>query len=291
MAPSSPAAGASTWARSAATSTWRAGPAPASRRTLDFGWDKGKITVGGHGGIGWGLGGKVGGDFTVDVPELLDTGGDVIDIHRRIPLVNATLPIPVQFELPGPDWAPVDPAASGIENAAFVAARTPISPGYTPTLVISGDERYDDASLRDIAEEAAALLTRETPHLKLLHREEVGSEKAPAITQLIGAGIEVDGQRLDLVQLQVLTAILDVDDPRKRVVVIYKVTCLAPDWPRIGREFQDFMRTVRPAPDQPAVGLLDLPERERDREADHHRQRRPGSPPRGRSSRSGACAP
>ena len=191
-------------------------------------------------------------------------------IHRRIPLVNATLPIPVQFELPGPDWAPVDPAASGIENAAFVAARTPITPGYTPTLVISGDERYDDASLRDIAEEAAALLTRETPHLKLLHREEVGSEKAPAITQLIGAGIEVDGQRLDLVQLQVLTAILDVDDPRKRVVVIYKVTCLAPDWPRIGREFQDFMRTVRPAPDQPAVGLLDLPERERDREADQH---------------------
>jgi hypothetical protein len=46
---------------------------------LDFGWDKGKITVGGHGGIGWGLGGKVGGDFTVDVPELLDTGGDVIE--------------------------------------------------------------------------------------------------------------------------------------------------------------------------------------------------------------------
>ena len=119
-------------------------------------------------------------------------------LHRRIPLVNATLPIPVQFELPGPDWAPVDPAASGIENAAFVAARTPMTPGYTPTLVISGDERYDDASLRDIAEEAAALLTRETPHLKLLHREEVGSEKAPAVTQLIGAGIEVDGQRLDL---------------------------------------------------------------------------------------------
>jgi hypothetical protein len=45
---------------------------------LDVGWDKGKITIGGHGGVGWGLGGKVGGDFTVDVPELLDTGGDVI---------------------------------------------------------------------------------------------------------------------------------------------------------------------------------------------------------------------
>ena len=46
---------------------------------LDIGWDKGKFTLGGHGGIGWGLGGKVGGDVTVDVPELLETGGDIID--------------------------------------------------------------------------------------------------------------------------------------------------------------------------------------------------------------------
>jgi hypothetical protein len=166
--------------------------------------------------------------------------------------MSATLPLPVQFELPGPEWSPTDPAAYGIENAAFVAARTPVSPGYAPTLVISGDNRYDEASLREIAEESAALLGVETPHLRVLHREEVGSAEAPAITQLIGAGIEVDGERLDLVQLQVLTALLDVDDPRKRVVVIYKVTCLAADWGRVGREFQDFMRTVRPAPDQPA---------------------------------------
>ena len=46
---------------------------------VDVGYDNGKFTIGGHGGIGWGLGGKVGGDFTVDVPELIDTGGDVID--------------------------------------------------------------------------------------------------------------------------------------------------------------------------------------------------------------------
>ena len=50
--------------------------------------------------------------------------------------------------------------------------------------------------------------------------------------------------------MQVITALLDVDDPRRRVVVIYKVTCLAEDWARIGREFQDFMRTVRPLPEQ-----------------------------------------
>jgi len=165
--------------------------------------------------------------------------------------VSATLPIPVQFELPGPAWSPIDPDAAGIVNAAFAAARTPISGDYTPTLVISGDERYDDATLLEIADESAQVLRNETPHLRLLDRQEVGSEQAPAVTQLIGIGIELDGERLDLVQAQVLTALLDVDDPRKRVVGIYKVTCRSDDWPQVGREFQDFMRTVRPAPDQP----------------------------------------
>ena len=46
---------------------------------LDLGYDDGKITVGGHGGLAWGLGGKVGGDITIDVPGVIETGGDVIE--------------------------------------------------------------------------------------------------------------------------------------------------------------------------------------------------------------------
>jgi hypothetical protein len=46
---------------------------------LDVGYDKGKITIGGHGGLAWGLGGKVGGDVTIDVPGVIETGGDVIE--------------------------------------------------------------------------------------------------------------------------------------------------------------------------------------------------------------------
>jgi hypothetical protein len=159
---------------------------------------------------------------------------------------SATLPVPVEFELPGPAWRPADPDAFGITGAAFVAAREPVSPGYVPTLVVSGDLRYDDATVRDIAEEAFLLLARQTPYLKLLHREEVGTETAPAVTQLVGAAIVVDDKQADLVQLQVINALHDVEDPRKRAVLIYKVTCLAADWQKVGREFQDFMRTVRP---------------------------------------------
>ena len=46
---------------------------------LDVGYDKGTFTIGGHGGLAWGLGGKVGGDITVDVPGVIETGGDVIE--------------------------------------------------------------------------------------------------------------------------------------------------------------------------------------------------------------------
>jgi hypothetical protein len=164
--------------------------------------------------------------------------------------VNSTLPVPVEFELPGPEWTPADPTAYGVTNAAFLAVRTPLGDDYVPTLVISGDERFDPATIRDIAEEAVAVLAEQTPHLRILHREQVGADTAPAVTQLVAVGVEIDGRPLDLLQMQVITALVDLDDPRRRVVVIYKVTCLAEDWPRVGREFQDFMRTVRPLPEQ-----------------------------------------
>jgi hypothetical protein len=46
---------------------------------LDVGYDKGKVTLGGHAGLGLGLGGKVGGDITLDIPEVVETGGDVVE--------------------------------------------------------------------------------------------------------------------------------------------------------------------------------------------------------------------
>jgi hypothetical protein len=44
----------------------------------DLGWDDGKLTIGGSGGAAFGLGGKVGGEVTLDFPEMWDTGGDIV---------------------------------------------------------------------------------------------------------------------------------------------------------------------------------------------------------------------
>lgn len=46
---------------------------------LDAGWDDGKLTLGGSGGIAWGVGGKVGGEVTLDFPEMWETGGDIVE--------------------------------------------------------------------------------------------------------------------------------------------------------------------------------------------------------------------
>lgn len=46
---------------------------------VNFGYDSGKFTVGGSGGIAWGLGGKVSGEITLDFPKMYETGVDIVE--------------------------------------------------------------------------------------------------------------------------------------------------------------------------------------------------------------------
>ncbi|MEU9228653.1 hypothetical protein AB0D40_30325 [Streptomyces massasporeus] len=50
----------------------------------------------------------------------------------------------------------------------------------------------------------------------------------------------------DLVQAQVYLSLLDVADPRQRVVVRLVLTATAAQFPCALGDFQDFVRTVRP---------------------------------------------
>lgn len=51
---------------------------------VDYGFHDGTLTVGGSGGVAWGLGGKVGGEITLDFPEMWETGGDIVDGIGRL---------------------------------------------------------------------------------------------------------------------------------------------------------------------------------------------------------------
>jgi hypothetical protein len=47
-------------------------------------------------------------------------------------------------------------------------------------------------------------------------------------------------------QGQVITAMVDVGQPSRAIVVLYTLTCTEEQLPVVGREFQEFMATVRP---------------------------------------------
>ncbi len=162
-----------------------------------------------------------------------------------------TLPVPLEFELPGPDWEPVAPDSLGVENAAFLAVRRNLGAVYSPTLTISGALRPDPATLVDIADEAVALLRAQARDVEVLKRDEIPSDHAPAVTQLSSAVADVDGLELRMRHGQAIFGYVDVDDPTKRVVVIHTITCTEAQFPLVREEFQAYLRTVRVLPPEP----------------------------------------
>jgi len=165
---------------------------------------------------------------------------------------STALPLPVRFALPDEAWTPVDPASLGVRNAAFLAVRSGAAGEYHPTITVSGGWRSDDASLEQIADESVEKLRVEgAEEVELLQRRSLGTEHAPALTQAVGAVATVDGRRQDLRQAQVVQGLVDVEDPARRVVMIYTLSCTFRQWEQMVPEFQAFMATVEVVPQQP----------------------------------------
>ena len=170
-------------------------------------------------------------------------------------MTSAALPLPVRFALPDEAWTPVDPQSLGVRNAAFLAVRGGPAGEYHPTITVSGGWRSDEASLEQIAEESVEKLRLEgAEEVELLKRQSMGTEEAPAITQAIGAVATIDGRRQDLRQAQALQGLVDVEDPARRVVMIYTLTCTFAQWEQMVPQFQAFMASVEVVPQEPGGG-------------------------------------
>lgn len=155
-----------------------------------------------------------------------------------------TLPVPVRFALPDPAWQPVEPTSLGVTNAAFLALRGGLPGDYDPTITISGDWRTDGATLEQIADESLVKLQAQASEVELVKRRQVGSERAPAIMQSLGAVATYAGRTFDLRQVQALTEIIAVEDPSQRAVIIYSLTCTYAQLHDVAPEFERFMSSV-----------------------------------------------
>ncbi|MFD7075950.1 hypothetical protein ACFV9G_17205 [Nocardioides sp. NPDC059952] len=154
-------------------------------------------------------------------------------------------PIPIQFRMPNDEWVQSDPSELGLTNAAFAAVRRGFQDGYAPVLTVSGGWRTDAASFQQIADESLEVLEQDATDVELVKRTEVGRAHAPAIAQSLAGTATYEGRRLDLRRFQAITGIVDVNDPIKRFVIIYSLTCLYRQSEQMKDEFQEFMSTVQ----------------------------------------------
>lgn len=161
-----------------------------------------------------------------------------------------TLPVPVTFRLPGPEWEPVAPESLGVQNAEFLAVRRNTDPAYAPTITVSGGWRTDPATLDQVADESVARLQHESSDVELLRRRDLGSPQAPAVLQEIGFTAAAEGHSFDLRQVQAIFGLHDVADPARRVVVIHTLTCTFAQLDLVLPEFQAYLATLEVQPDE-----------------------------------------
>ncbi|MGW7070728.1 hypothetical protein ACWGII_34905 [Streptomyces sp. NPDC054855] len=129
---------------------------------------------------------------------------------------------------------------------AFAAVHPEPENGFAANITIDGEYRPDEATLTEIAEESVLRMRELDGSLVVLHRKEVGSGEAPALTQTIRFSTVTGGVRRDLIQIQVYLVMLDVHDAGKRAVIRLALTATANQIDSVLGDFQDFVSTVRP---------------------------------------------
>ncbi|MGX9883833.1 hypothetical protein [Streptomyces sp. NPDC002276] len=156
-----------------------------------------------------------------------------------------TLPIPIRFDVPQ-GWRAAPPDEVGAPGAAFVAVHPPSDTGFTSNITVDGEYRPDTTTLPRIADESVGLLSESVTSIRVTDRRETGSADAPGFTQTLAFSVVLDRRSHDLLQSQVYLSLLDVDDPRRRVVIRLMLTSTVSRHPDLLDDFRSVVRSIRP---------------------------------------------
>lgn len=157
------------------------------------------------------------------------------------------LPIRIEFSLPD-GWQAAPPDEVGAPGVAFVALHpASADDGFTANITIAGQYRAPELTMEHLADESVQRMQDDVGTVQVRQRNEVGSEDAPGITQVLDITTTVDNRPLSLVQCQVHVSMQDVQDPAKRVVTELVLTCKPAQLDEVFGDFQEFVSSVRPA--------------------------------------------
>ncbi|UUY47561.1 hypothetical protein NRK68_10220 [Streptomyces yangpuensis] len=155
------------------------------------------------------------------------------------------LPVPIEFRLPE-GWLPARPEGAGVSDVAFAAVHSRPGAGFTANITIDGGFPKDGVTLTEIADASVERLRELAESVEMVHRSEVGSEDAPALTQRLSFSAVADGARHELLQSQVYLFLVDTENPHKRAMIRLALTATTAQHGEVLHQFQDFVRSVRP---------------------------------------------
>ncbi|RZS31242.1 hypothetical protein EV193_115121 [Herbihabitans rhizosphaerae] len=156
------------------------------------------------------------------------------------------LPVRIEFSLPE-GWESVPPNSVGAVLAAFVAVHPASVDRFTANITITGQIRPPEQTMIEIADESVSRLEGADVPVSVRKRVEAGSPESPGLSQVLDLGATVHSQSMELVQCQGFVSMVDVDDPDKRAVIELVLTCRPSQLETVFPDFQDFVRSVRPA--------------------------------------------
>jgi hypothetical protein len=156
------------------------------------------------------------------------------------------LPTKINFRLPD-GWQAALPDAVGEPDMAFVA----LHPGSGANLTINGALRAGAATLTGSADESVANLRRMCPAVRVVERRDLDAAGRPGLTQVLALVADLDGTETRLVQTQVFLSFRDVYDAGRHAVVRFALTATPDRLAGPIRDFQSFLRTIRPAEPEP----------------------------------------
>lgn len=158
--------------------------------------------------------------------------------------MRVTVPVPIQFELPD-GWQAVDPDRAGAPGAAFVAVHPATRNGRVANITVGENDRSDNTTLDQIADEALGRLVRVGHGVSLSRRTGYGSDAAPAIAQVATLSVVKDGVAQRLVQYQVFMALVDMANPYRRVILEATLTATPEQFDQVVGGFGEFVATIR----------------------------------------------
>ena len=154
--------------------------------------------------------------------------------------MTTAVPVPLRFQLPD-GWKPVHPEQVGLPANTFVAVHPASANGFTPNITIAEQDRSDDRTLPQLADESVQRVESVADNVTIHNRTEVGSPEAPGLTQILR--LATNG--LDLVQCQFFLSLADPRNESRHLVVELTLTTTAAQLPTLVGDFQKFVSSVR----------------------------------------------